>query len=167
MNTITATPMEAPMPVEPMPTPAAIAADRPVTWEVLMLAPTSILLASAAILAGCTTPGTNVSGPFNVVPAPDAPAFTAQQKAAQEELVKEKPQILLVDDSEMNRLILAEILQGDYRILEAKDGRECMDALQAEAGNLALVLLDINMPVMDGFEVLKAMNANQIGRAHV
>ena len=79
---------------------------------------------------------------------------------AQEELVKEKPQILLVDDSEMNRLILAEILQGDYRILEAKDGRECMDALQAEAGNLALVLLDINMPVMDGFEVLKAMNAN-------
>ena len=79
---------------------------------------------------------------------------------AQEELVEEKPQILLVDDSEMNRLILAEILQGDYRILEAKDGRECMDALQAEAGNLVLVLLDINMPVMDGFEVLKAMNAN-------
>ena len=79
---------------------------------------------------------------------------------AQEELVEEKPQILLVDDSEMNRLILSEILQGDYRILEAKDGRECMDALQAEAGNLALVLLDINMPVMDGFEVLKAMNAN-------
>ena len=60
----------------------------------------------------------------------------------------------------MNRLILAEILQGDYRILEAKDGRECMDALQAEARDLALVLLDINMPVMDGFEVLKAMNAN-------
>ena len=53
---------------------------------------------------------------------------------AQEELVEEKPQILLVDDSEMNRLILTEILQGDYRILEAKDGRECMDALQAEAG---------------------------------
>ena len=79
---------------------------------------------------------------------------------AQEELVEEKPQILLVDDSEMNRLILAEILQGDYRILEAKDGRECMDALQAEAGNIALVLLDINMPVMDGFKVLKAMNAN-------
>ena len=79
---------------------------------------------------------------------------------AQEKPVEEKPQILLVDDSEMNRLILAEILQGDYRILEAKNGRECMDALQAEAGNIALVLLDINMPVMDGFEVLKAMNAN-------
>ena len=49
---------------------------------------TPLLLASAAILAGCTTPMTNVSGPFNVVPAPDAPAPTAQQKAAQEELVK-------------------------------------------------------------------------------
>ena len=59
-----------------------------------------------------------------------------------------------------NAVTVAEILQGDYRILEAKDGRECMDALQAEAGDLALVLLDINMPVMDGFEVLKAMNAN-------
>ena len=80
--------------------------------------------------------------------------------AALEKLLQNKSQILLVDDSAMNRLILAEILQGDYRILEAKDGRECMDALQAEAGNLALVLLDINMPVMDGFEVLKAMNAN-------
>ena len=78
----------------------------------------------------------------------------------QEEPVQKKPQILLVDDSEMNRLILTEILQGDYRILNAKDGRECMNALQTEAGNLALVLLDINMPVMDGFEVLKAMNTN-------
>ena len=79
---------------------------------------------------------------------------------AQEELVEEKPQILLVDDSEMNRLILAEILQGDYRILEAENGQECLEKMQTEAGNLALVLLDINMPVMDGFEVLKAMNAN-------
>ena len=80
--------------------------------------------------------------------------------AALEKLLQNKSQILLVDDSAMNRMILKEILGGDYRILEAKDGRECMDALQAEAGNLALVLLDINMPVMDGFEVLKAMNAN-------
>ena len=79
--------------------------------------------------------------------------------AGQEERFQEKPQILLVDDSEMNRMMLSEILKHDHRILEAKDGQECMAKLQAEAGNIALVLLDINMPVMDGFEVLKAMNA--------
>ena len=79
---------------------------------------------------------------------------------AQEELVEEKPQILLVDDSAMNRMILKEILGGDYSILEAENGQECLEKMQAEAGNIALVLLDINMPVMDGFEVLKAMNVN-------
>ena len=67
---------------------------------------------------------------------------------------------LLVDDSAMNRMMLTEILGDSYHILEAENGRECMEKLQAEAGNIALVLLDINMPVMDGFEVLKAMNAN-------
>ena len=80
--------------------------------------------------------------------------------AALEKLLQNKSQILLVDDSAMNRMILKEILGGDYRILEAKDGQECLEKLQTEAGNIALVLLDINMPAMDGFEVLKAMNAN-------
>ena len=77
-----------------------------------------------------------------------------------EKLLQEKTQILLVDDSNMNRMILKEILGGDYSILEAENGQECLEKMQAEAGNIALVLLDINMPVMDGFEVLKAMNAN-------
>ena len=67
--------------------------------------------------------------------------------AALEKLLQNKPQILLVDDSAMNRMMLTEILGDSYQML-------------AEAGNIALVLLDINMPVMDGFEVLKAMNAN-------
>lgn len=80
--------------------------------------------------------------------------------AALEKLLQNKSQILLVDDSAMNRMMLTEILRDSYHILEAENGRECMEKLQAEAGNIALVLLDINMPVMDGFEVLKAMNAN-------
>ena len=80
--------------------------------------------------------------------------------AALEKLLQKKSQILLVDDSAMNRMILKEILGGDYSILEAENGQECLEKMQAEAGNIALVLLDINMPVMDGFEVLKAMNAN-------
>lgn len=80
--------------------------------------------------------------------------------AALEKLLQNKSQILLVDDSAMNRMMLTEILGDSYHILEAENGRECMEKLQAEAGNIALVLLDINMPVMDGFEVLKAMNAD-------
>ncbi len=80
--------------------------------------------------------------------------------AALEKLLQNKSQILLVDDSAMNRMILKEILGDDYSILEAENGQECLEKMQAEAGNIALVLLDINMPVMDGFEVLKAMNAN-------
>ena len=80
--------------------------------------------------------------------------------AALEKLLQKKSQILLVDDSAMNRMMLKEILGGDYSILEAENGQECLEKMQAEAGNIALVLLDINMPVMDGFEVLKAMNTN-------
>ena len=80
--------------------------------------------------------------------------------SALEKLLQNKSQILLVDDSKMNRMMLTEILGDSYHVLEAENGRECMEKLQEEAGNIALVLLDINMPVMDGFEVLKAMNAN-------
>ena len=80
--------------------------------------------------------------------------------AALETLLQEKSRVLLVDDSKMNRMMLAEILGDSYHVLEAENGKECIEKLQEEAGNIALVLLDINMPVMDGFEVLKAMNAN-------
>ena len=80
--------------------------------------------------------------------------------AALEKLLQNKSQILLVDDSAMSRMILKEILRGDYSILEAENGQECLEKMQAETGNIALVLLDINMPVLDGFEVLKAMNVN-------
>ena len=80
--------------------------------------------------------------------------------SALEKFLQEKSQILLVDDSKMNRMMLREILGDGYHILEAENGQECLETLQAEAGNIALVLLDINMPGMDGFEVLKAMNAN-------
>ena len=68
--------------------------------------------------------------------------------------------ILLVDDSMMNRMMLAGILGEDYRILEAENGKQCLELLRANAGQTSLVLLDINMPVMDGFEVLRTMNTN-------
>ena len=68
--------------------------------------------------------------------------------------------ILIVDDSEMNRAILAEILGNDYNILEAANGRECLAMLDQYDTGIALILLDIVMPVMDGFEVLNVMNRN-------
>ena len=66
--------------------------------------------------------------------------------------------ILIVDDSEMNRAILAEILGSDYNILEATNGRECLAMLEQYGTGIALILLDIVMPVMDGFAVLSEMN---------
>ena len=67
-----------------------------------------------------------------------------------------KQQVLIVDDSEMNREILATMLEEDFRILEATNGEEALLVLQQNPG-IALVLLDIVMPVMDGFEVLAHM----------
>ena len=66
--------------------------------------------------------------------------------------------ILIVDDSEMNRAILAEILGSDYNILEAANGKECLAMLEQYGTGIALILLDIVMPVMDGFAVLSEMN---------
>lgn len=71
---------------------------------------------------------------------------------------KERQQILIVDDSQINYEILAEILKDEYRILEAANGEECINLLKQYGTGIALLLLDINMPVMDGFEVLALMN---------
>ncbi len=73
-----------------------------------------------------------------------------------------KPQILIVDDAEINCEILAEILGSDFRILTAGNGEECVEMLQQYGRNIALILLDIVMPVMDGFEVLSYMNKNNL-----
>lgn len=73
-----------------------------------------------------------------------------------------KQQILIVDDSEINRDILSEALCGEFRILEAKNGKECMDILDEYGTGISLVMLDILMPVADGFEVLTYMNKNHI-----
>lgn len=77
-----------------------------------------------------------------------------------EEQTQGKQQILIVDDSEINREILSAMLCGEYRILEAVNGSECLEILQQQGTGISLVLLDIVMPVMDGFEVLSHMNRN-------
>lgn len=69
-----------------------------------------------------------------------------------------KYKILIVDDAQMNRMILADMLSEQYEILEASNGKEAISILEKHQMDIALVLLDIVMPVMDGFEVLTVMN---------
>ena len=70
----------------------------------------------------------------------------------------EKQKILIVDDSEMNRSILADMLGDEYEIVEAVDGAEAVARLNMDSTDISLMLLDIVMPNMDGFEVLAVMN---------
>lgn len=74
---------------------------------------------------------------------------------------KEKETILIVDDSEMNRLILSDILEDEFEILEAENGEEGIMILQKRNMEISLVLLDIVMPGIDGFGVLEVMNHNR------
>lgn len=70
----------------------------------------------------------------------------------------EKQKILIVDDSEMNRALLLDILEEQYDIVEAQNGAEAISILSERWAEFSLLLLDIMMPVMDGFEVLATIN---------
>lgn len=69
-----------------------------------------------------------------------------------------KRKILIVDDSELNRSLLADMLEGSFEIIEAENGTEAIAILQEHELEISLMLLDIVMPQMDGFEVLSMMN---------
>jgi putative two-component system response regulator len=68
-----------------------------------------------------------------------------------------KEKILIVDDIDVNREILVEILQKDYELIQAKDGIEAIEKVMHNADDLSLILLDIMMPEMDGYEVLETL----------
>lgn len=95
--------------------------------------------------------------------------MTAAGERGEEKVTKTKTDlILIVDDTEMNRALLADMLTPTYRVLEAADGQRAIDLLQQYQSEIALVLLDIVMPRLDGFEVLAVMNKNGwIGRIPV
>ena len=65
---------------------------------------------------------------------------------------------LIVDDMEINREILAEILQDEYSIVLAENGQQAIEILLEEEDNISVVLLDLVMPDMDGYQVLEEMN---------
>ena len=68
--------------------------------------------------------------------------------------------VLIVDDEQVNREMLGNILQDQYDILYAIDGKQALEILEREGENISLVLLDLLMPNMSGGEVLKQMNRN-------
>ena len=82
----------------------------------------------------------------------------------QSEQIQRRRQVLVVEDQELNRDILGMILEDDYEVLYAENGVEALDMIQAHLNNLSIVLLDLMMPVMDGFEVLERVRADEVMR---
>lgn len=69
----------------------------------------------------------------------------------------QRPKMLIVDDKVVNRYILKSIFEEEYEIIECQDGNAAIEALEKAHDEVAAVLLDIVMPVCDGFAVLKYM----------
>ena len=69
--------------------------------------------------------------------------------------------VLIVDDQELNRDILGAILEDNYELAYAENGREAMEYLKNNSEKISLIMLDLIMPVMDGFEVLEAMKQDE------
>jgi diguanylate cyclase (GGDEF)-like protein len=66
--------------------------------------------------------------------------------------------VLIADDSEVNRSILVDMLGDEFEIIEAANGTQVIEAIRTRGAKISLILLDIVMPEMDGFEVLAMMN---------
>lgn len=70
-------------------------------------------------------------------------------------------EILIVDDQALNRKILTKMLQENYNIVPCSDGKEALDILRQSGEQISAVLLDLMMPVMDGYEVLEMMQKDE------
>lgn len=81
-------------------------------------------------------------------------------KDRQEDEAEDKLNILIVDDSELNRAILSSMLGVGFNVLEAENGERCISMLEQYGTGISLILLDIVMPGMSGFDVLSYMNDN-------
>ena len=79
----------------------------------------------------------------------------------EETFLRQKRNILIADDSELNREMLASILQNEFNIIEAGSGEECIEQLKKHRESLSVVLLNIGMAGTDGFAVLDYMNINK------
>lgn len=69
--------------------------------------------------------------------------------------MKKRDTILIVDDVELNRVILRSIFEGEYQFLEAENGKEAISLLKLHYDSIAVVLLDLVMPVMNGYQMME------------
>lgn len=72
-----------------------------------------------------------------------------------------KRHVLVVDDENINRMILGHILQNEYEIHFAADGKQALEYIEKKYENISIILLDLLMPVMDGFELLKLLHGSK------
>ena len=76
--------------------------------------------------------------------------------------IREIKTVLVVDDQEVNRDVLGAILEDDYHVLYAENGAEAIERIREYMNTLSIVLLDLYMPVMNGFEVLERMKEDDM-----
>lgn len=105
------------------------------------------------------TAGRDPAGPVVGTDSESRNSAVAGQTAQERE---DKPDILIVEDNDMNRLLLSRILESAYTVHTAENGRQALEEIERLGARLSIVLLDIIMPVMNGFDVLEAMNAGNI-----
>lgn len=105
------------------------------------------------------TAGRDPAGPVVGMDSESRNSAVAGQTAQERE---DKPDILIVEDNDMNRLLLSRILESAYTVHTAENGRQALEEIERLGARLSIVLLDIIMPVMNGFDVLEAMNAGNI-----
>ena len=70
--------------------------------------------------------------------------------------------VLIVDDEEINREILGNIIESEYKVAFAKDGKEALEKIHDKSAGISLVLLDILMPELSGFDVIKQMKEENL-----
>lgn len=70
--------------------------------------------------------------------------------------------LLIIEDNEMNRLLLAGILGEKYNVLSAVNGKEGLDVLREKGQDISAILLDIQMPVMNGYEFLEYVGQDPV-----
>ena len=100
--------------------------------------------------------------------AAEAEKEKAQEKKKQEgavlsedAIINIRRHVLIAEDEEINRMMLGSVLEDQFEILYAADGEEAMETIRARKDEIALVLLDLMMPLMDGRDILKEMNKDE------